>query len=180
MTILSGSINVAMADTWLPAGSQTNELTSDENLKVLVNAINGTSFEVGKRDSGGKYEIYKYEAFLSGVCSIRWRETHEAYNSRRRTLLEVQDLNVSIPAITVGSVDSNKIGNSGRLVSFQTQRLKPGITGSVHTTYEDGSENTSTVIQSGSGFYFSDNIVAQKVVKALTSAIRACSNAKGA
>jgi hypothetical protein len=41
---------------------QNKRLTVDENPKTLGTAINGNVFEVGNRDTAGKYESYKYEA----------------------------------------------------------------------------------------------------------------------
>jgi hypothetical protein len=89
-------------------------------------------------------------------------------------LLEVQDVTAPLLLIRLASIQTNKIGSSGHLVSFQTQKLEPGITSRNHTVYEDGSENESNSIQTGSGFYFSDGLVAQRVAKALVSMIRSC------
>jgi hypothetical protein len=173
VTILSWPTDVANADVSLPFAGLSQG--SDENLKVLGAAIDGNVFESGKRDSKSKYERYEYRAFRLDGCSLRWHETHEVYESGRKTLLEVQDVTVPLSVIRLGSVESNKITNSGHLVSFQTLRLKPGITAIVETTYEDGSENKSDAIQTGAGLYFSDSLVAQKVVKALIATIRSCS-----
>jgi hypothetical protein len=160
-------------------GVRTEPFTIDE-IKTLGTAINGNVFEVGNRNTAGKYESYKYEAFHSDGCSIRWRETHEVYEGQRRTLLEVQDVTAPLLLIRLASIQTNKIGSSGHLVSFQTQKLKPGITSRNHTVYEDGSENESNSIPTGSGFYFSDGLVAQRVAKALVSSVRSCARTKGA
>ena len=166
--------------TFTATTQQAKPLALDESLKELGTAINGNVFEVGKRDSSGRYESYEYEAFHSDDCSIYWRETHAVYDAGRRTLLEVQDVAVALLVIRPGSIETNELGTSGHLVSFQTQKLEPGITARVHSTFEDGNESKSTSIQTGYGFYFSDGLVAQKVAKALISAIRSCSKTKSA
>jgi|ERR1700686_2134016 len=176
LTILSWP-STGAAIACQPKGQQDKSLVVTENLKRLAKEINGNVFEVGKRDSTSKYEIYKYEAFGSDGCSIRWRETHEIYDAGRRIMLEVQDVMVPLPRINPDSVVTDK-SNSGHLVSFATQKLEPGITAHVHSVYGDGSENESTAIQTGYGFYFPDRLVAQSVAKALISAIRSCSKAK--
>lgn len=150
----------------------------DESLKSLRTAINGSVFEIGKRNAAGKYEIYKYEGFHSDNCAIGWRETHEVYDAGQRSFRELQDVTAPLPIISPASVESNKTSGSGYLVSFTTQELKPGINARVHSTYADGSETESGSIATGYGFYFSDVLVAKKVARALVSAIRSCSKSK--
>jgi hypothetical protein len=157
---------------------QTKPVKVDENLETLGAIINGNMLETGKPDTAGKYERYKYEAFHFDGCAISWRETHEVYEARRRTLLEVRDVTAPLQLIRLGSVETNKIGPSAHLVSFQTQKLKPGITAREHTVYEDGSENESNGISTGDGFYFSDGLVAQRAAKALVSIVRYCAKTK--
>lgn len=177
--IWSGSVTSA-TKTARTEEVQTRPVKVDEDLNTLGAAINGNIFEVGKPNAAGKYERYKYETFHFDGCAISWRETHEVFEARRRTLLEVRDVTAPLQLIRLGSVETNKVGPSTHLVSFQTQKLKPGITAREHTVYEDGSENESNGISTGCGFYFSDGLAAQRVAKALVSIVRYCAQPKGA
>jgi hypothetical protein len=72
------------------------------------------------------------------------------------------------------SVRLDEIGASTYVVSFTTLKLKETIRARVRTTYEDNIEHESGRLASGSGIYFQNEDVAQRVMKTLVLGIKRC------
>ena len=128
--------------------------------------------EVGQR--AARFDSYKYQDYGFEKCAIGWRETHES--SEAGKLLPKESAQITIPLKTLNqtSVRVDEIGASAYVVSFTTLKLKETIRARVRTTYEDNSEHESGRLASGSGIYFQNEDVAQRVMKALVLSIKRC------
>src|SRR5687768_1553292 len=93
------------------AGLQSADKTSQPE-RLLKDAIDGSVFETGKKDSSGKYEIYRYDGLDVDDCLLRWREDRQVYEARRRTLREQLEISVPLSIINIGSIRPDRIGNS--------------------------------------------------------------------
>ena len=141
-------------------------------LQSIGTAIEGNSAEVGQR--AARFDSYKYQDYSFEGCVIGWRETHES--SEAGKLLSKESAQITIPLKTLNetSVRADEIGASAYVVSFTTLKLKETIRARVRTTYEDNIEHESGRLASGSGIYFQNEEVAQRVMKALVLSIKRC------
>ncbi len=141
-------------------------------LKWLGTVIEGNTAQVGKRSA--KYDSYKYEAFRFDVCSMGWRETHEAFEAETFLSKESQELKIPLSMLDQASVRVDKIGKTSYLVSFTTLNLKPAIVANARSTYQDRSEEEHSSLSSGYGIYFQSDAIARRVGKSLVLSIRSC------
>ena len=167
---MAGVARLAIAILFLPLSLQSTQRIQavDDPLGVL---ISGKTFERGKKES--KYELYKYEAYRSEGCNIQWNETHKFIENGKQILLTNQTLNVGLETLDPASLSNSKY-ETGRLVSFTTVRLEPRIKARVKTVYEDLTEDSSTGVSSGYGFYLGSNDDAKKLFAELKSRIKSC------
>ncbi|HVQ39789.1 MAG TPA: hypothetical protein VMS31_19770 [Pyrinomonadaceae bacterium] len=146
--------------------------TLDDTIKWLGAVIEGNSAETAKRPA--RYDSYKYESFKFEGCSLFWRETHESFEGQMRLSKTVQDLTIPLSRLSRSSVRMDKVGGSLHVVSFTTLKLENSIRSRMKSTYQDGSEDTSTSAKSGYGVYFQNGAVADKVARAVVFSIRSC------
>src|SRR2546429_1748128 len=152
LTVLSASVLLAAS---MVASASTNPQSRAQEIKTLQDSINRSKFE-STESKTGKSESYQYDALQFHDCSLGWTETHEIRGAGRRILLERIDVTVPLRVLDATASRSEKLKNSGYLVSLLTRKLEPGINTRNRIELEDGSENESTAIQTGYAFYFSD------------------------
>lgn len=156
-------------------GAQAGEYKTSQHERLLKDAIDGSVFETGKKDSAGKYEIYKYDGLGLDGCLLRWREDRQVYEARRRSLREQLEISVPLSIINIGSIRTDKIGNSGYVVLMMTRGRKTAIAERGYIVYNDGDEIKNDGLSTNTGIYFSDFNRAQKFVRSAISLIRYCS-----
>lgn len=156
------------------AGLQRNEDTISQQTRLLKEAIDGSIFETGKKDSSGKYEIYKYEGVSLEACLLRWRLDRQVNEARRRTLREQLEISVPLSIISVGSVRMDKMG-IGYVVLMITRGRKTAIAERGRIVYNDGDEIKNEGLSTNAGIYFSDSNRARKFSRSIVSLIRYCS-----
>jgi hypothetical protein len=169
---------------WASAGEWRLQSSSQENddvlesaklediLKALGSAIEGNSAEVGQR--AARFDSYKYQDYSFEKCAIEWRETHESSEAGKLLSKETAQITIPLKTLNQTSVRLDEIGASTYVVSFTTLKLKETIRARVRTTYEDNIEHESGRFASGSGIYFQNEDVAQRVMKTLVLGIKRC------
>lgn len=144
----------------------------EDILKSLGTAIERNSAEVGQR--AARFDSYKYQDYSFEGCAIGWRETHESSEAGKFLAKEIAEVTIPLKSLSHTSVRVDEIGASTWVVSFTTLKLKETIRARVRTTYEDGREDNSGRSGSGSGIYFQNEDIAQRVAKTLILSIKRC------
>lgn len=160
---------LAIAMLLIPLQSAHSVQTADP----LSSLISGKTFERGRKESTGKYELYKYDGYRSEGCNIQWNETHQVFQNGKQTFLTVQTVSVQLGTIDPTSLSTSRY-ETGFLVSLNTLGLEPLIKAKVKTTYEDLTEDNSIGLTSGYGFYLSSNVEATKLFAELKKRTKLC------
>ena len=144
----------------------------EDLLKSLGTGIEGNSAEVGER--AARLDSYEYEDYRFEGCAIGWRETHESSEAGKRLSKEIAEFMIPLKSLSQTSVRVDEIGASAYVVSFTTLKLKETIRARVRTIHENGREDDSGRLASGTGIYFRNEDMAQRVAKALILSIKRC------
>ena len=143
-----------------------------DRLKWLGTVVEGNNAQVGKRSA--RYDSYKYQNYRFEGCTIGWRETHESSANGKFLSKEISDFMIPLDSLSQASVRVDEIGAPAYVVSFTTLKQREAIRAQVRSTYEDGSEDDSGRLASGSGIYFQNEDVAKRVAKALVFSMKSC------
>lgn len=144
----------------------------EDLLKSLGTLIEGNNADVGER--AARFDSYEYDDYRFEGCAIRWRELHESSEAGKLLSKEIAEFMIPLKSLSQTSVRVDEIGASTYVVSFTTLKLKEAIRARVRATYENGREDESGRLASGSGIYFRNEDVARRVAKALILSIKRC------
>lgn len=152
------------------------EESVEQRMERLGRCVNDTTAETG--GGSAPRHLYKYDDFEFEDCSINLREYRKLFDGKSLLESTVDDVTVPLATVNPSSVRIDKAGASAWGLSFSAQDLRNTI--NIRSKISRGNDEVEQTrgMTSGYGLYFQKRAVAAQASKILTSAIRACRQAK--